>query len=132
MKVYVSNRVRKIQEHNLKLLYISGSINPADLVSKPTSTNRYIKNPLWSEGPPFLRETNDVIENQFSLENVTKASLPNHEQTLATEEAKKSITLNLFTASTRKHYGITELIEKYSFCRLQLLLVLIAVPATDS
>ena len=34
LKVYVSNRVRKIQEHKFKLLYINGSINPAELVSK--------------------------------------------------------------------------------------------------
>ena len=44
LKTYVANRVKKIQDSYIKVLYVPGKQNPADLCSKPQPEKDYINN----------------------------------------------------------------------------------------
>ena len=50
LKTYVSNRVAKIQNSNIPILFTPGKLNPADLCSKPTPSKEYVNNPFWTTG----------------------------------------------------------------------------------
>ena len=54
LKTYVRNRIQKIQEAELKILYTPGKENPADLTTKPKPTHTYINNKFWINGPEYL------------------------------------------------------------------------------
>ena len=54
LKTYVSNRVAKIQQTNIQILFVPGKKNPADLVSKPKPCKDYINNKFWTTGPEFF------------------------------------------------------------------------------
>ena len=65
LKVYVSNRVQKIQKYDFKIIYVPGEMNPADFVTKKTNIEKYLHNPFWKHGPKFLDETNENILGMF-------------------------------------------------------------------
>ena len=70
LKLYVSNRVSKIQQSKIQILFVPGKYNPADLVSKPKPSKEYINNKFWTTGPSFLQqETNEWIET-YKMEKV--------------------------------------------------------------
>ena len=59
LKAYVSNRVAKIQQTKIQILFVPGKFNPADLVSKPQPSKEYINNKFWTTGPSFLQQGNN-------------------------------------------------------------------------
>ena len=60
LKTYVSNRVKKIQDTHIKLFYVPGKQNPADLCSKPQPGKDYINNEFWVNGPSYIQEDNNT------------------------------------------------------------------------
>ena len=71
LKVYVSNRVQKIQKYDFKIIYVPGEMNPADFVTKKTNIEKYLNNPFWQHGPEFLDETNENILGMFKNINIS-------------------------------------------------------------
>ena len=73
LKIYVSNRVRKIRElatiydinnkkthsTHFQIVYVPSLINPADYVSKVTAPEKYVNNENWTMGPNFLTNDNE-------------------------------------------------------------------------
>ena len=59
-KVFIANRVAKIQEVSDMNMwrYVRSKDNPADIISRG-DTHRMIQNPLWFEGPVWLKENSD-------------------------------------------------------------------------
>ncbi|XP_065075451.1 uncharacterized protein LOC135699156 [Ochlerotatus camptorhynchus] len=55
-KTFVANRVSEIQHytHGGRWNHISGSENPADLVSRGMSVEEFVKNEAWKHGPSWL------------------------------------------------------------------------------
>lgn len=55
-KTYVANRVSEIQHftHGCAWNHVSGSENPADLVSRGMTASDFIESKLWSSGPDWL------------------------------------------------------------------------------
>ena len=43
LKVYVSNRVRKIQKYGFKIIYVSGELNPSDFLTKKTNIEKILE-----------------------------------------------------------------------------------------
>ena len=72
LKVYVSNRVHKIQQMDITILHVPGKENPADLCSKPKPTCTYINNGNWLNGPKLLEDSNEQIEEEYKLINIKK------------------------------------------------------------
>ena len=71
LKVYVSNRVNKIQKCNFKIVYVPGELNPSDYVTKKTSVDKYLNNRFWQHGPEFLKEnTEDILEKYEDIRNL--------------------------------------------------------------
>ncbi|XP_065092160.1 uncharacterized protein LOC135713002 [Ochlerotatus camptorhynchus] len=57
-KTFVANRVSEIQHytHGGRWNHISGSENPADLVSRGMSVEEFVKNEAWKHGPSWLAD----------------------------------------------------------------------------
>ena len=94
LKMYVSNRVHKIQETKLKVLFTPGTENPADLCSKPKPARDYVNNAFWMSGPKYLEEPNEKWEKKYSLETIANNQL--------TEDEEASIHKELKTTTTAK------------------------------
>ena len=59
LKVYVSNRVQKIQKYDFKIIYVPGELNPSDFLTKKTLMEKYLNNPFWHHGQNFLEENTE-------------------------------------------------------------------------
>ena len=106
LKVYVANRVKKIQKFCLKLLYVPGTENPADLLTKPRPTSHFVNNEFWTNGPKLLEKSNESLDSEFNLE-MTLASLSNDKITDKMEEELKTsvirakrVTINNYKTSS--------------------------------
>ena len=85
LKIYVSNRVRKIRElatiydinnkkthcTHFQILYVPGLVNPADYVSKVTPPEKYVNNENWTMGPKFLTNDNEQILEEFAVDKIS-------------------------------------------------------------
>ena len=86
LKIYVSNRVRKIKdlatiydmnnkkthETHFQILHVPGSVNPADYVSKVTPPEKYVNNENWTMGTKFLKNDNEQILEEFAVDKISK------------------------------------------------------------
>ena len=92
MKVYVQNRVGEIQRCTdyLQWHHVSSENNPADIPTRPVTTDELIENDLWWHGPEFLKsdvaypifdpgtispEVKDEMKEEVTLLSVTKQNL---------------------------------------------------------
>lgn len=70
LKTFVANRIMNIQEKSEEIKttwkWISGKENPADLISRGTTTGELIKSKLWWHGPTWLQED----ESKWPNENI--------------------------------------------------------------
>ena len=116
LKTYVSNRVSKIQEANLKILYTPGTENPADLCSKPKPSKEYINNVFWTSGPSYLQLPNKEWEEKYSLKLVTNQKLSEDEETSIIKEEKPitKVKINNIKLEIKPPQGIYSLIDKYN------------------
>ena len=73
LKTYVSNRVAKIQQTKIQILFVPGKENPADLVSKPKPSKDYINNTFWTTGPSFLQQDNDEGIEKYKLDKLCES-----------------------------------------------------------
>ena len=56
LKFGVSNRVAKIQQTKIQIIFVPGKFIPADLVSKAHPSKQYNKNTFWATGPSCLKQ----------------------------------------------------------------------------
>ena len=91
LRVYVSNRVKVIQDHEINLVFCPGEQNPADYVTKKTKPEKYVNTSFWQHGPKFLQEdTNWIIENfQNNIPHPTE-----HHSNEIESEVKQKIQVN--------------------------------------
>ena len=75
LKVYVSNRVKKIQQINFTILYVPGQENPADYTTKSTPINKYLNTEFWQNGPHLLKSNTDELISKYCIEYVQKNTL---------------------------------------------------------
>ena len=139
LKIYVSNRVRKIRElatiydinnkkthsTHFQIVYVPGLINPADYVSKVTAPEKYVNNENWTMGPKFLTNDNEQILEEFAVDKIsenTKGNISENilekieekEKFMAEEEIKRiKIKSNLQRIKTNEN-KLVELLDKYS------------------
>ncbi|XP_023312339.1 uncharacterized protein LOC111692526 [Anoplophora glabripennis] len=74
LKTFVCNRVSEIQTntHPYSWRHISGSNNPADLLSRGTSPSNLKNSSMWWQGPEWLQEQNydkDFVSNERCLQD---------------------------------------------------------------
>ena len=56
LNTYVSNRIQKIREGGFKVFYTKTDENPADFLTKIKPASSYLNNPLWEEGPDYMKQ----------------------------------------------------------------------------
>ena len=98
LKTYVSNRVKKIQDTHIKLFYVPGKQNPADLCSKPQPGKDYINNEFWINGPSYIQEDNNTWMDEKELNYVTKIKLPEQDEDTLTLELKPQVQATVLLA----------------------------------
>ncbi|XP_068208322.1 uncharacterized protein [Palaemon carinicauda] len=63
--VFISNRVAEIvflhQVCRFSLSHVPSKKNPADVLSRGATTQQLLNNPLWRNGPEFLRTTEEPV-----------------------------------------------------------------------
>ena len=101
LRLYVSNRVNKIQQTNIKILFTPGTQNPADLCSKPKPGRDYINNPFWTTGPSYLQQNDNSWLEKYDLKNVVTEQLSEKEMDFYNEELKKTMLEELTQHPTR-------------------------------
>ena len=79
LNTYVSNRVAKIQQIKIQILFVPGKENPADLVSKPKPSKDYINNTFLTTGPSFLQQDNDGWNEKYKLDTIIQNNIPETE-----------------------------------------------------
>ena len=116
LKLHVSNRVVKIQQTKIQILFVPGKLNPADLVSKPQPSKEYINNTFWTTGPPFLQQDNNNWLDKYKLEEVIQNNVPDPEIDDYQTEFKHIPEDNIFNSkiSRTNPSGIFGVIYKYS------------------
>ena len=75
LKVYVSNRVKKIKQINFSTLYVPGYENPADYTTKTTPINKYLNIEFWQNGPNLLRTNTDELICKYCIEYLQDGAL---------------------------------------------------------
>ena len=75
LKVYVSNRVKKIKQINFTILYVPGYENPADYTTKTTPINRYLNTEFWQNGPQLLKTNTDELISKYCIEYLQEEAL---------------------------------------------------------
>ena len=103
LKVYVSNRVRKIQAYNNILLHVSGIMNPADYVTKISATSKYVNNPIWQNGPSFLKEGNDKLMAAYQVEEIQKDQLAKEDDEAISAEIKTKLRTIITVQKIKQH-----------------------------
>ena len=88
LKVYVANRVKKIKQIDFTLLYVPGTENPADYITKITSINQYLNTEFWQTGPVLLRTNNDELITKYCIEHLKEEALSAKQSDEIKEETK--------------------------------------------
>ena len=116
LKTYISNRVEKIQQSNIQILFTPGKQNPADLCSKPHPSKEYINNTFWTTGPLYIQEGDDKFIEEYRMENVLKSKLPEEELENFNIELKPmtSININAMNIQIKEPEGIYQVLYKYN------------------
>ena len=82
LKVYLSNRVKKITQITFTILYVPGYENPADYTTKTTPINKYLYTEFWQNGPHLLRTNTDDLISKYCIEYF-------QEDTLSTKQSEE-------------------------------------------
>ena len=98
LKAYVSNRVEKIRQTKIQILFVPGKFNPADLVSKPQPSKEYINNKFWTTGPSFLQQENNDWIDKYKMEEVIQNNVPETEVNNYQTEFKQIPEANIFNS----------------------------------
>ncbi|XP_067927903.1 uncharacterized protein [Watersipora subatra] len=79
--MYVANRVKEIKLHTdtKKWNYVTTADNPADIVSRGSSTSGLISSPNWFQGPKFLHKLDISV---YTHSNKADAVLPENDPEL--------------------------------------------------
>ena len=80
LKTYVANRVKKIQDAHIKILFVPGKQNPADLCSKPQPGKDYINNPFWINGPSYIQENDNSWIQEKELKHIANLKHPEQDE----------------------------------------------------
>ena len=116
LKLYVSNRVNKIQQSGIKILFTPGTKNPADLISKPKPSKDYVNNPFWTTGPDYLQQEDNAWLEKHDLNNILKGQLQKEEMKSIQEEVKEGITssINVIKKTAAEPEGIFSIIHRFN------------------
>ena len=101
LKTYVSNRVAKIQQSKIQVLFTPGKQNPADLCSKPKPSKEYINNPFWTTGPSYIQQSDNDWMEKYKIENILQLdqnTIPKEKLAEFENEIKESISITVNTA----------------------------------
>ena len=98
LKLYVSNRVEKIQNSKIQIYFVPGKQNPADLVSKPKPSKEYINDTFWTSGPTFLQQDNNNWLEKYKMEVMIQDNLPDTEVNEYQTEFRKIPEANIFNS----------------------------------
>ena len=63
LAVYVSNRVKMIEDSQIEVFLCQTDTNPADYVSKLKPTSSHLNNPVWEHGPEYMENEDWKIGN---------------------------------------------------------------------
>lgn len=74
-----SNRSKNIFQLK-KIFHIPGVLNPADYSSRGESIDHFLKNKLWPQEPPMLKELNYEKDFKLPTPEVEKSSEPEVEK----------------------------------------------------
>ena len=64
LAIYISNRVKIIQDSQIEVFHCQTDTNPADYVSKVKPTSSYLDNPVWEYGPDYMEIENWQINRR--------------------------------------------------------------------
>ena len=102
LKIYVSNRVKKIKEINFTLLYVPGIDNPADYTTKITPWHKYLNTSFWQTGPELLREDTESILSKYCIEYIKDSSNLSNKEVEEAQAETKPLKTKLFTYQARE------------------------------
>ena len=117
LKVYVSNRVKKIQQINFTILYVPGQENPADYTTKSTPINKYLNTEFWQNGPHLLKTNTDELISKYCIEYVQENTLStkqSEELKAETKPVKAKILAQTAKETPHKIQDILETISSFS------------------
>ena len=116
LKTYVSNRVEKIQQTNIQIVFVPGKQNPADLVSKPKPSKEYIDNTFWNLGPTFLHQSDNTWLEKYKMDTVIQNNLPDTIANDFQKEFKQIPEINIFSSNIKPEApgGIYGVMYKYN------------------
>ncbi len=70
LAVYISNRVKIIQDAEIDVFHCQTDTNPADYVSKVKPISSYLESPIWEHGPYYMSKGNWKSANQLKRLNL--------------------------------------------------------------
>jgi len=119
LKTYVSNRVAKIQQSKIQVLFTPGKQNPADLCSKPKPSKEYINNPFWTTGPSYIQQSDNEWMEKYKMENVLQLDqnkIPEEKFEEFKNEIKETVSISVNTAkiTVKEPEGIFGVVHIYS------------------
>ena len=101
MTIYISNRVKIIQDSQIKIFHCQTDMNPGDFVSKVKPISSYLNNPIWEHGPKYME--NDDWKIGKSIEEIKANRSPTDDETREIEDglrkANKNVLLNVTQTS---------------------------------
>ena len=59
LSVFVRNRVKEINSHDITFHYVKSNENPADIATRGTDIHSLSENRLWWHGPTWMKETEE-------------------------------------------------------------------------
>ena len=111
LKVYVSNRVKKIKKINFTILHVPGHENPADYTTKPTPIIRYLNTEFWQNGPHLLRTNTDDLISKYCIEYLQGNTLSTKQSEELKAETKPVKAKILAQKAKKTSYEIQNILE---------------------
>ncbi len=113
LKTYISNRVEKIQQSNIQILFTPGKQNPADLCSKPHPSKEYINNTFWTTGPSYIQQGDDKFIEEYRIENVSKIKITRR-RIRKFQHRIETNNINAMNIQIKEPEGIYQVLYKYN------------------
>ena len=90
LAIYISNRVKIIQDSQIKIFHCPTDVNPGDFVSKVKPTSSYLNNPIWEHGPKYMENGDWKVGK--SIEEIKAERSPTHKEAIEIEEGLRKTT----------------------------------------
>ena len=129
-KTYVYNRSSEIQRASnaLQWSHVATDINPADIATRPISSADLSVNTLWSDGPPFLRDSKfefkpfdaseikvtDVMKKEMKSEEDAALFFFNHDHEFVDQKVER-LNVGKHWNDLHKFRKILMIVAKFAF-----------------